>query len=891
MNKLYILLTICTTLSWTLGKAQLNFDEVSYWVGNGQDSAVLVVDFNDGESVESYAWGINFNDSITGGQVLELVANHDKTFGVSKNSFLNAIYYQDQQGVGGTNDYYWGIYKGTSASSISISSTLSDSLGNGDWYGVTFTDFPAPDYIPQFLPTNPEAVIVPSTFDVSEVTYFVGEGNDTSYAVIDFNDYSQSDALVFGIIYDDSISGNMILGQLANHDHRFGIDAGNFLNDILFDIHEGVGGQNDFYWSTSDGTDLTNLNSNLGLGTFIEAGEYFAFNFSSYDPVTFETVYPLSDPIPATAPEAFTKNEIIEWYGQGTDTTYVVVDFNDLEKNDAYVFAVFHNDSITIDSALTIIANENSLFGVDKASFLNAIEYDEQQGVGGTNGYYWSTFTGVDFANYVSNDGLGTKLGNNEVIGLSFTSFKPITFDPFYIPSRPVAGQNGTEVTFDDIPYWYGEGKDSAIFIIDFNDEIKSEAIAFGVLFEDSLKANDLMDELSSLDTNVTIYRSPFIDSIQFGDKIIKGGVDGQYWGTFSKTASSNWVSNAGGDTYVKPKAYFGVSYTAYMSVSPFSPLFLPSVAVPGIVDTSGANGQVPVDKPLLGGVHQDSSAISTWATSVIVERGPIDIADPLGDKASFGEANNAVGKSTSVVSLGDGGHAVLAFSTAIKNVEGPDFAVFENSFQTGDGYFIELGFVEVSSDGENFVRFKAASQQDTSKQVGTNDALQPGNFTNLAGVHPSSFGTPFDLEELKDEAGIDVDNITHIKIVDVVGSIDELYASLDSADMPINDPYPTAFASGGFDLMGVATLNQISVGLPVEPVERSVLYPNPTASESVINIPEDILSVRIFSAHGIVVKSFYETSIIDVSDLSNGLYIAEIKTNKNQYVEQLIKK
>ena len=45
--------------------------------------------------------------------------------------------------------------------------------------------------------------------------------------------------------------------------------------------------------------------------------------------------------------------------------------------------------------------------------------------------------------------------------------------------------------------------------------------------------------------------------------------------------------------------------------------------------------------------------------------------------------------------------------------------------------------------------------------------------------------------------------------IVDVVGSIDPLYATHDSLGNIVIDPWPTAFASGGFDLDGMGVIHQ----------------------------------------------------------------------------------
>ena len=132
---------------------------------------------------------------------------------------------------------------------------------------------------------------------------------------------------------------------------------------------------------------------------------------------------------------------------------------------------------------------------------------------------------------------------------------------------------------------------------------------------------------------------------------------------------------------------------------------------------------------------------------------------------------------------------------------------MFENSFNDN---FLELAFVEVSSDGENFVRFRASSLTDATTQVGSNGSVDPTMLNNLAGKYRVGYGTPFDLEELRGKAGLDIDHVTHVRIVDVVGTIDPQYATRDWKGRIVNDPYPTndtVWGSGGFDLTGVAVL------------------------------------------------------------------------------------
>jgi hypothetical protein len=208
-----------------------------------------------------------------------------------------------------------------------------------------------------------------------------------------------------------------------------------------------------------------------------------------------------------------------------------------------------------------------------------------------------------------------------------------------------------------------------------------------------------------------------------------------------------------------------------------------------------------------------DDPAIDAWASSVVeLNRGPLNIANPSLGFASFGTAGNAIGpagtNTTAVVSLGDGGSITLAFAQPIRNGAGFDLAVFENSFADE---FLELAFVEVSSNGVDFFRFSSVSLTQTSTQVAGFGSLDPTNLFNLAGKYRVGYGTPFDLQEL---AGIspllNVDQVGFVRIVDVIGTINPTFARIDSLGNVINEPYATSFASGGFDLDGVAALHVV---------------------------------------------------------------------------------
>ncbi len=188
----------------------------------------------------------------------------------------------------------------------------------------------------------------------------------------------------------------------------------------------------------------------------------------------------------------------------------------------------------------------------------------------------------------------------------------------------------------------------------------------------------------------------------------------------------------------------------------------------------------------------------------------------------SFNDASKALGPVTGdafhVVALGELNAAAVAngnppgtitveLARPVRDLSGADFVVFENGaiaqYNYGGagvgGIFAELAYVEVSADGENFVRFPSRSL--TASAVGGYGSIDPTNVRNLAGKHVNgygdSWGTPFDLAE------VGMQEIRHVRIVDIPG--DGSY--VDETGHPIRDPWVT-FGSGGFDLEAVGAIS-----------------------------------------------------------------------------------
>ncbi len=329
------------------------------------------------------------------------------------------------------------------------------------------------------------------------------------------------------------------------------------------------------------------------------------------------------------------------------------------------------------------------------------------------------------------------------------------------------------------------------------------------VLTITGLDANDV--ETGNVDFYLADFRFEdnsldyIVDDWSFVDLRVLGQVQSL---TFSFASSDT------GDYGMNTPAYFALDNLVFPNSGPYA-----QAGVPGFADE---NQQV---------VHPIYRA---WATNVAeyIPNGNLKVFED-----DFANASNSLGAlDRAIVSLGDlaeeavmdgnePGSITVMFGDPndpndpghIRDHTGYDFAVFENGilsrFSTGDAVsgelFAELAFVEVSSNGTDFVRFPNTSLTEEAMDiVGT---LDPNKVRNLAGVHPNtkaiSLGTPFDLKDLSHTSAVmdglvDINDIRFVRLVDVPG-----YGGFsDSEGHPIYDP--TGGWTNGFDLDAVGVLH-----------------------------------------------------------------------------------
>ncbi len=219
--------------------------------------------------------------------------------------------------------------------------------------------------------------------------------------------------------------------------------------------------------------------------------------------------------------------------------------------------------------------------------------------------------------------------------------------------------------------------------------------------------------------------------------------------------------------------------------------------------------------------VHFRDDSIASWATGVYA----VNFGEEITVDGDWKTLQHAIGPSNGggddVLVLGRGGDITLEFQSFITDRPGFDFVVFENAFSDT---FLELAYVEVSSDGIHFVRFPGYSL--TADPVGSWGHVQAALVDGFAGKYRSGYGTPFDLTVLTDAyqavlSGYDrfsveyaaqlkdnypylnPERVRYVRLIDIVG--DGTYR--DCEGFAVYDPYPTVLTAG-FDLDAVGVLH-----------------------------------------------------------------------------------
>ncbi len=849
--------------------ASLPFSQILYWVGSGSNSAEFIVNFAQPDT--AFAWGYRFDGTTTAQAMVDAIAAADPRFWtVGTPSYNGDIHFildnGDTLGLSPVDpavgyNFWWANLNGVSAGSGS-----SETLHNGDVfkYGDMNSAIgwdPMGTYflqeawvkVPTPVPA-PAAPVVPDTFctTVHPLTYSE-----------DFSSYTSDQSMRPYFASAPIPECWTVLGNGTVHHVGTG-------SSTDADYFGGVG------YSTSTNS-FGAVTANDAFFNFIASQIYTGSNTNYInDMLTTGTrryaVLPAFDAPLSQTMLAFDHRTNIADANTHLAVGYIVNDTADFVALETYAAdnKVLHHDTIRFSEYANVPADARLALMWDVAS-------TTASATGPGNRY-----CGID----------------NLTVVLDVADTTPVT---------PVPEE--ATIAASDILFWVGEGTNEAVMAVNWADT----ALAWGYRWNGTATVADMMAGIAAADPRFSYVLGSYgIDDINYIDTAAGmtaplGVTPGSYWESKNNGVMDNGMGQtlANGDLekWAEPAAGVVVDSIYYdgwgWSYTYVYPMTIYPVTVP---DTTGG-GVTPPDPqhgPFCGAVGTDGcNAIAAndnqfvaWATNVVLTRGPQMITNPDGPFASFGGDTNAIGPATmdntmDAVSLGDGGSALVTFERPIRNGEGPDFAVFENSFNDS---FLELAFVEVSSDGEHFVRFPATSLTPTDEQVsGAVGGVDPTMLNNLAGKFRIGYGTPFDLEELAGSENLDIDSIVYVRIIDAIGTIDPQYATYDAFGHIVNDPWPTDFYSSGYDLTGVGVIHQRPVGIEDRDVTRITVYPNPCSDRIYVNLDE-IQKVELYNMNGRLLELIQPDDthfMLDMQQYPAGMYLLKVGNG----VQKIMKK
>lgn len=605
----------------------------------------------------------------------------------------------------------------------------------------------------------------------------------------------------------------------------------------------------------------------------------------------------------------FNTSDIQFWCGTGDNEATVIIAWDDYDTPTALVWGVrwdSNDEDVVAISLIDSIATYDSRFSYDFNGLISNVEYTEDGETMFSYSNYWCYYLNGSWAMMGYGD---QTVEDGDVIEMSGTCMFDMTSATAAIDPNAsvdpgedtVARPEDFSIAANDILYWVGQGTNQAVIAVTWANP--DTAMAWGIRFdEDTISLQSAMDSIACHD-----YRFTYIPgSLGIAD-IVYNDYLGTRFALNQAEGYNYWWSNINGTAC-------SFAYDAQPIVNgDFMKWGDPTCGI--VVDTmwgypSEIAWQVPVVSvsPLVSGpfcgaaetegstaIHYSDTLFKGWAVSCELQLGRANIADSTSQVVSYGSADDAIGAVTegnlAVVSLGDGGMATLTFEHPITNGEGYDFAVFENSF---NDTFLELAFVEVSTDGERYVRFPSTSLTSSCANVGGTGGIDPTYIDGLAGKYRTGFGTPFDLEQLRDSVGIDIDSIMFVRIVDVIGTTDAEYATYDQWGNIVVDPYPTDSYSSGFDLDGVGVINWKYTEPVVDPVSLNVvaqnevrIYPNPATSQVQVSLSsEGQHQVNIYDMAGRLVAQhtcFGTSTTISLQDLNRGIYMVSVDGCQHQ--------
>ena len=254
--------------------ATIEASQVTYWVGSGAKSAVVVFDWS--SNGRALAWGLHFDESVSVDSAFRMVADADPrlTFSMADNAYSFDGPFTHLQTAEGYLQYRLdgnGYTGPTDPLSDGSFLKIGESAYGTGWDSTEFYGafYPASVvWTTRIDPVGAPFDTTEATLAASEVVYWVGEGSSRMVFAVNWADT----ALAWGYRFDgDSVTIEQAMNDIQQADKRFGYSASyGFINDITLTL----GGKT---YSVSEGSyweHTLNGGYSAGLAQTIKDGDF-----------------------------------------------------------------------------------------------------------------------------------------------------------------------------------------------------------------------------------------------------------------------------------------------------------------------------------------------------------------------------------------------------------------------------------------------------------------------------------------------------------------------------------------------------------------------------------------------------------------------------------------
>ena len=355
-----------TTNLFAQQDATIDPENVRYWIGEGENQAVLIVNWAEPDT--ALAWGYRFNEeSVTVQAMMDKITEVDPRFSYTLGPWgIGDILFEDGVlNVGITAGGYWMFNVDGEMAQVGFDQQTVVN-GNyvkwGDTNCGTMVDPEAWIYVWE----TPVVAVYPyaeeAMIEFSAIRYWIGEGENEVVFAVNWNE--PDTCLAWGYRFDEeTVTVKAVMDAIKAADPRFNyVDIGWGVGDITYAdgvLNLSLSGT---YW-------LYNINGNMAMLGFdqqtVENGDFIKWGDESCGVEIAEWTYVWPSEVGAVytyAVEAtIDPSEILYWVGEGENEIVFAVNWNEPNRCLAWGYR-FDGESVIVKEVMDAIAAADNRF-------------------------------------------------------------------------------------------------------------------------------------------------------------------------------------------------------------------------------------------------------------------------------------------------------------------------------------------------------------------------------------------------------------------------------------------------------------------------------------------------------------------------------------------------